>query len=144
MAGSARRGGVLAIDHGQRHSGFASADALGLSSTALAPFRGDGAGEPLLEHVARLLAEREIATLVVGLPLDADGGENARCAEVRSFIARLQRRFPGLEVVTQDEHLTTRAAEERLREAGVRGHKARELRDSWSALVLLEDFLRAH
>ncbi len=143
MRDGPRRGGVLAIDHGERHSGFASADALWLSAAPLDPFHGDGSGEALLEHIARLLAEREVATVVVGLPLNADGSENPRCSEVRAFAARLSQRFPALEVVTQDEHLTSRAAEERLRAAGLRGRQARALRDSWSALVLLEDWLRS-
>ena len=46
-------------------------------------------------------------------------------------------------MVAQDERLSTKEAEELLRDAGHRGREARQMRDSWSALVILRDWLRA-
>ena len=138
-----RPGGALAIDHGDRRTGFAFADALGVTRTPLEPFRGAGDSQALLDHVARLLDERDVDVFVVGLPLDADGREGPRCAVVRAFAARLVERFGGLRVELLDEHLTTKAAEDLLREAGRDPRAARGVRDSWSALVLLEDWLRS-
>ena len=82
-----------------------------------------------------------ISTLLVGLPRLASGDEGPRAADVRAFAAKLAARFPGVEIVLHDEHLTTKAAEDLLREAGHRGPAARARRDSWSALVLLRDWL---
>src|SRR5262249_2783345 len=95
-------------------------------------------GEPaLLEHVGRLLSERDVSTLLLGLPLDMKGSEGSRAAEVRAFGARLAARFPDVEVVLHDERLTTKAAEEMLRDMQL-GRGGR--RDSFSALVLLKDW----
>jgi len=108
--------GVLAIDVGTKRTGFAVSDALRIAAQ---PLEGLLAGEDapeLLEHVARLLAERDVDTLLVGLPRDMDGGEGARAAAVRRFAARLAARFPGLRLVLWDERLTTKAAEELLRD----------------------------
>ena len=134
-------GGVLAIDWGDRKSGFATSDALRISLQPLPTFHGPGSGGELLEHVAGLLAERDVATLLVGLPLDLDGGEGPRAAATRAFAARLQARFPGLAVVLHDERLTTKEAEAQLREAGHRGRAARSRKDAWAALVLLQDWI---
>jgi putative Holliday junction resolvase len=60
---------------------------------------------------------------------------------VRVFGAKLAARFPGLVLEYVDERLTTKAAEELLRESGFRGLEARALRDSWSALVILREWL---
>lgn len=134
-------GGILAIDHGTKRTGFAVADPLRISVQALERASCDGASDALLDHIAALLDERTIATLLVGNPKNMDGSDGPRAKDVRAFADRLRARFPKLEVVLYDERLTTKAAEELLRERGERGEKARALRDSMSALVLLRDWL---
>jgi putative Holliday junction resolvase len=137
-------GGVLAIDYGERKCGFASTDALHLAREPLDGLRHDGDEERLLAHLARLLGERDVARIVLGKPLHMDGTPGARAAATAAFAARLRARFPALEVIEWDERLTSKEAEERLRAAGRRGRAIKAERDSWSALVLLEDWLAAH
>lgn len=141
--GSTPAGGVLAIDHGSKRTGFAVTDALRLSVFALEPFRGDGASPALLDHVAELCRERTISVFLVGAPLGPNGEGGPRAAEVCSFAARLAQRFPAVEVVLHDEHLTTKAALDLLREAGHHGAERKARRDSWSALVLLREWIEA-
>ena len=70
------------------------------------------------------------------------GGEAGERAEaVQAFVRRLRERFPELEVRWYDERLTTKEAESRLREQGVGRRKIAAQKDSWSALVLLEDWV---
>jgi len=135
--------GVLAVDHGSRRTGFALSDGLRIVCRPLDTYHGPGDGEGLLEHVAGLLAERDVGTLLVGLPLARDGGETGRAATVRAFMQRLAKRFPEQRVVGHDEHLTTKEAEDLLREAGHHGKARKERRDSWSAWVLLKDWLES-
>jgi putative Holliday junction resolvase len=135
------KGGALAIDHGTKRTGFAYADVLRISLNALEPFRGPGDAPALLEHLARLCAERSVATLVVGMPFNMDGSEGPRAAEVRAFGERLRARFPHMAIEFVDERLSTKEAEELLRESGLHGEKARVLRDSFSALVVLRDWV---
>lgn len=137
-------GGVLAIDHGDKKCGFAATDALRILSAPLGVLRHEGREEELLRHLASLLAERDISILVVGMPLDLDGNAGGRALLTRAFAERLRQRFPTLQVEEWDERLTTKEAEGRLRELGHKGRAIRAERDSWSALVLLEDWLRAH
>lgn len=138
--------GVLAIDPGERKTGFAVTDAMRIAFEPLPAFRvqrPDAAKEELLDHVAALLDERTISVVLVGLPLHMSGEESERARTVRAWTEQLSTRFPGLEVVTYDERLTTKEAESRLREAGYRGRQIAQRKDSWSALVLLEDWVRS-
>jgi len=137
----ALRAGALAIDHGTKRTGFAYADALRISLNALEPFHGPGDAAALLEHLARLVAERSVGTFVLGMPYNMDGSEGPRAVEVRAFSERLRARFPGIHLALVDERLSTKEAEELLRESGLRGLKAKALRDSFSALVVLRDWV---
>jgi len=137
------KSGVLSIDHGTKRTGFAVIDGLRIAAVPLGAYHGDGHADALLEHVAGLLDERSIGVLLVGLPRNADGSEGQRALEVRAFATRLAARFPRLAVVLHDEHLTTKAAEELLREAGTRRTDWKGRRDSMSALVLLRDWLES-
>ena len=137
-------GGVLAIDYGTRKCGFASTDALRLAREPGQVLRHEGREELVLEHVARLLAERDVTTVVVGLPLDPQGRSGPAAERAQAFVARLRERFPALAVEVLDERLTTKEAEARLRALGRSGREIRAERDAWSALVLLEDWLSTH
>jgi putative Holliday junction resolvase len=134
-------GAILAIDHGTKRTGFAVADALRITAQALDVWEMGSSRRSLLDHVAQLLAERSVATIVVGLPLNMDGSEGGRAAQVKAFARELAVRFPELEIVAYDERLTTKAAEELLREAGHHGQARKIRRDSWSALVILRDWI---
>ncbi len=140
---SAVRGAVLAFDHGTKRCGFAVADALRITSQALEPWRGPGPETELFAFVEKLLGERDVRTFLVGLPLNMDGTSGGRAQDVLAFVERLKQRFPRVETITWDERLTTKAAEELLRESGHRGADARARRDSWSALVLLRDWIES-
>jgi putative Holliday junction resolvase len=137
---SARKA-VLAIDHGVKRCGFAVADALRISALPLAPFLGAGNSTAALDFIAGMLRERDVDTFLVGWPVNMDGSSGARAQDVQHFVDALRARFPAQRIVRYDERLTTKAAEELLREAHVPPAKRRELRDSFSALVLLRDWL---
>jgi len=139
----ARPGSVLAIDHGTKRAGFAVVDALRIAPVPLSAWRGPGGEPELFEYVAKLLEERNVATFLVGLPFDMDGGEGPRAREVRAFAARLGARFPEQSIVFHDERLSTKSAEELLRETDLSPEERRARRDSISALVILRDWIAA-
>jgi putative Holliday junction resolvase len=135
------RGGVLSIDHGTKRTGFAVVDPLRIASRPLETVT--ATGEALYAHMRKLCDERSIAIFLVGLPLDAQGKDGGRAAEVRAFAEGLRTRFPAVEVVFHDERLTSKEADVRLVEAGHTGRDRKERRDAWAALVLLQDWLES-
>ena len=132
---------VLAVDHGTKKTGFASTDALRTAEWPLECWHGPGDSEELIEHIATLVAERSAGTVLVGLPLNMDTTEGGQAKKVRAFIERVRARLEEVDVLPWDERLTTRSAEDLLHEAGFHGDDMKARRDSWSALVLLRDWL---
>ncbi|MEX1024297.1 MAG: Holliday junction resolvase RuvX [Planctomycetota bacterium] len=136
-------GAVLAIDWGTKKSGFAVADPLRIVVQPLDAVRLDGDSVELLDHVERLGEERDLEVLLISLPVEADGSDSGQAKLARAFMAALAARLPDVTIVPYPERLTSKEAESRLREAGLRGKAAKDRRDSWSAWVLLEDWIRS-
>lgn len=132
---------ALAIDHGTKRTGFASTDPLRIATRPLDVWTGAGDDEALLRHVGRLLEDHNARTLVVGMPYNMDGSIGGRALDVLSFMTRLRDAYPGVTVLPQDERLSTKEAESLLREAGHHGEARKARKDSWSALVLLRDWI---
>ena len=97
----------------------------------------------LLRAVADLVRRFDAKAVVIGLPLNIDGsvGDAAKEAQKRARNFELSLKIP---VYMQDERLTTREAEESLREAGYSPNKVRVQVDSQSAAIILRDFLADH
>jgi putative Holliday junction resolvase len=130
---------ALGIDFGERRIGVAISDPGGsyaLPSETLA--RTDDA--TALAAIAQIAQREAIEWIVVGEPLRSDGSAGAPALRARRFAARLGA-LCGLPVETIDETLTSRAADERLREAGVPPARRRERRDALAAQLLLQEAL---
>lgn len=134
---------VIAIDHGMKRSGFAVADPLRITVEPLEVYHGPGLENAIYERITSLLQERDVGLFLVGYPRRLDGRPNARTAEVDRFVAGLRQHFPRVEVQLFSEHSTTREADSLLVESGYTGRQRKARRDSWSALVLLQAWLRS-
>jgi len=89
------------------------------------------------------VARREGVTgLVVGEPRRLDGTVGDAARRARALAQRLSA-ATGLACRLVDESLTSRAAEERLREAGIDPRRHRERVDQVAAQILLEEALAA-
>lgn len=132
-------GRILALDIGTKRVGVATCDELRVTVRALSAIQRKSWKELLLQ-VKNLVSELDAVALVLGLPLNMDGTESENSADAR----RMARNFSlSLEVpvLLHDERLTSVAAEENLRDRGVKDKDRRNLIDSEAAAVILEDFL---
>lgn len=129
----------LAFDYGEKYIGVA----VGSSHTRLAEpvttLRGS-AKNPDWAGVSRLIDEWRPDALIVGLPLNMDGGDNPMTRAARAFGQRLRERY-NLPVHMVDERLSTLTARDILNQAGVpmRRHKSRL--DKLAAQTILQSFL---
>ena len=137
------KGPVLAVDHGTKRTGFATTDPLRIATRPLEVWSGSGSSAELVQHTAALVKEREATHLIVGFPLHMDGTESGRARDVQTFIDALAKVLPDTIIVKQDERLSTKAAEALLKEAGHFGDERKSRRDSWSALVILRDWIES-
>lgn len=130
---------LLAVDYGRVRHGLAVSDGLGLASHPLQAWQRQDSQRDMA-HLKRLCDDRDVAAIVVGLPLNMDGTEGPMAVEVRRFGALLEGAL-GLPVRYEDERLSTDEAESLLQSRGLRPSERRKLRDSLAAAVILQAVL---
>ena len=135
-------GRLLALDLGAVRIGLALSDLLGITAQPLDALKRIGPRKDL-QAVAALVGERDVGTVVVGLPLKLSGEEGSAAAEAREFAAKLERRVGKVRVVLWDERMTTVQAERVLIRGDVRRRKRREKIDSMAAALILQSYLDA-
>ena len=127
---------VLAIDLGERRTGFAISDPAGRLALSL-PTRLDvtpvDAAQVAEEHGAELI--------LVGLPLNMDGTEGPAALRSRAFIDEL-RLLAAVPVEPWDERLSTAEADARMRQQGLDRRDRHRRSDAAAAIVILESYLR--
>lgn len=124
---------VLALDYGSAHCGCALSDPTGTIVTPLDAIS-HPAGKRGLAALARLVAEREVERVVVGLPLSLRGEDTEQTRETREFAATLSTCLgQDTRVELYDERFTTSMAA-RMSDASSDEH-------SRAAAILLEEWL---
>ena len=132
---------VLGLDYGSRRIGVAVCDELGMSAQGVTTLMRKNR-ETDMAAIAELVGRYGIERIVVGYPIRLDGSEGIQCEKVNRFIRRLQIRF-AIPVIRRDETLSTKEAEELLRETGVRREKRRGIVDRLAASIILQGYLDA-
>ena len=128
-------GALLGIDTGTKRIGTATCDPGWRYATAGAtlPKGKFAADKAALETI---VAARAVAGLVIGLPLNMDGGESPRSQSARAFAKNLA--GLGLPILLWDERWSTQAAERAFIEADLSRAKRAERIDSAAAATILQ------
>lgn len=132
----------LGFDFGLKRIGVAAGQKLTGTATPLTTLLSKDE-QPDWPGIQKLLDEWRPAALVVGLPYNADGTEQAITERARRFARQLEGRY-GLPVFLADERFSSVAAEAEAREfrrCGGRRLDKPEL-DAAAASVILEAWLR--
>lgn len=130
---------LLGFDYGLKNIGVAVGQQLTQTASPLTVIKARD-GIPNWDDIKALLDEWQPELLIVGLPLNMDGTEQAMTAAARKFGNRLNGRFQ-IAVEWQDERLSTFEALEQL---GVRSKlqaKNRDDVDRISAQLILQSWL---
>ncbi|TVQ97512.1 MAG: Holliday junction resolvase RuvX [Deltaproteobacteria bacterium] len=133
---------ALALDIGSVRLGLAISDADGRMAFPLETLPARPADRAARE-VARIVREREVEHVVVGLPLDLSGREGAAVRRTRRFVDTLRAHLGDIPVSEWDERLSSAAAERALLDLDVRRQRRREVVDQVAATLFLQAFLDA-
>jgi putative Holliday junction resolvase len=130
----------LALDVGRKRVGVAVGDRTVPPIPLSTLDRAQGRAEA---GILRIITERQIERVVVGIPLHEDGRSSPQCEDVRRFIRRLERRAPGVAFVEWDEFGSSAEARERLGHSQKFHRKDRESGelDATAAAIILEGYL---
>lgn len=136
------RKAVLGIDYGSKRMGLAVSD---LSCTIATPYkilyRREISAD--MAELRKIMAEKEIGAVVMGLPLQMNGKEGEIAAEVRKFAAILEENFK-FPVLLWDERLSSSAMENFLiKEADLSRKKRAKILDASAAAYILQGALDA-
>lgn len=134
------RSRVMAVDWGEARIGVALSDPTRVLATPLTTLH-EKDKRKQIERVAALVAEHEVARVLVGLPLHMDGKETTTTVPATRFAEKLARTVE-VPVELVDERLSSALAESRLSEAKrkPRRHDKGRL-DAAAAAVVLQQWL---
>ena len=133
---SSERHPALGIDHGEARIGVAATDPLGILAHPVETI--DVRKVNAVDRIAALVSQRQVKTLVLGLPVRVDGTEGTAAEKVRAFGKELATRLPELPLVFVDEAYTTMDAAAKLREAGRKAKQQKSVIDQAAAVGILE------
>lgn len=93
-----------------------------------------------MKVLGEVLEEYGVERIIVGYPVSLDGARGPACEKIDRFIHRMEKMF-SMDIVRQDETLSSREAEEILRETRKNPRKQRQMLDSLAACLILERYL---
>ncbi|MSO77342.1 MAG: Holliday junction resolvase RuvX [Alphaproteobacteria bacterium] len=131
---------LLGLDVGAKTVGLAISDASRVIASPVTTLRRGKRFRDDAETLARLIAERQVGGLVVGLPINMAGNEGPRCQSVRQFADNLLAVID-LPLAFWDERLSTAAVERMMIEADLSRRRRGELVDKLAAAYILQGAL---
>lgn len=132
-------GRIMGIDYGRVRIGVALTDLLKTIASPYEVYK-SVSRKADVEYFKKLIKEKEVELVVIGLPLNMDGTEGERVEKTRIFGEELKKEA-NIPVVYQDERLTSVEAENYLLSGNLRREKRKGLIDKVSASIILEDYL---
>lgn len=133
---------LLGFDFGTKSIGVAIGQMVTATAQPLAAIKAAD-GIPNWNIIEKVIKEWHPDLVVIGLPLNMDGTEQAITQRAKKFANRLNGRF-GVKIALQDERLTTASAKEFIFANG--GYKALDKGkiDSISAALILESWMEGY
>lgn len=129
----------MALDYGDVRIGIAFSDLLNIIANGYETYTRKGLQEDI-EYLAELAKQKEVDTIILGLPINMDGTEGERARVTREFGDLLNQRTQ-LPIKYLDERLTSASAERMLIEADMRREKRKQVIDKISATIILQNYL---
>ncbi len=133
---------IMGLDYGSVTVGVAISDALGLTAQGIEVIRRKQENKlrQTLARIEELIAEYEVATIVLGYPKHLNNSIGERALKSEEFAQKLRVRT-GLEVVLWDERLTTVAAHQVLSQSGMDYREKAMVVDKLAAVLILQGYL---
>lgn len=129
----------MAIDYGDARTGIAISDPSGFLTGFTTVIHSRNKAQ-VLQQIAVLQREREVAVLVMGVPRNMDGTEGPRAALYREFAQELEQET-GMPVQLWDERRTTVEAHQILSQQNYHGKRRKNTVDAVAASLILEGYL---
>lgn len=136
---------ILGLDYGTKTVGVALSDELGITAQPIMTIerKSENKLRKTLAKIEEIIDEYKVSFVVLGYPKNMNNTIGERAKATEEFKEHIERRT-GLEVVLQDERLSTVESERILMESGVRRENRKEYVDKMAAAVILQSYLDAN
>ncbi|WP_077367758.1 Holliday junction resolvase RuvX [Anaerosalibacter sp. Marseille-P3206] len=130
---------IMGLDVGDKTIGVAVSDPLGITAQGVTTIRRIGIKKDL-EELEGLIDEYSVNKIVVGLPKNMNNTIGPQGEKVLKFVKKIENKFK-MDIILQDERLTTVSAERMLIEGDVSRKKRKEIIDKVAATYILQAYL---
>jgi putative Holliday junction resolvase len=134
----------MGLDYGDKTVGVAISDELLWTAQPVETIHRERPAKlrQTFARIESLIEEYDVEKIVIGLPKKLDNQEGERCQQTRAFGEQIERRTD-LEIVYQDERLTTVQADAVLDAGGVSKENRKTYIDKVAAALILQGYLDA-
>lgn len=131
---------ILAIDHGTVRIGLAISDE---TEIVASPLKTIDANHEVERSIARIVKEKHIGKIVIGMPYHMSGEKGGAAERVEKFATSLGKELRhAISIDFVDERLSSVEAEASLSRSGVTGKRERNaIVDQIAAVVILQQYL---
>ena len=141
------QGKLLGIDFGDKRTGLAVCDKNRVLASGIGQISVGGMQKTAVK-ICEIIKEEQIkGGIVIGLPINMDGSHGPRAEHAEKFARILGEQLSldpetaALPIVMIDERMTTMAASRYLNETDTRGSKRKQVIDTLSAQIILQNAL---
>jgi len=132
---------ILGLDVGDNTIGIALSDEFGWTAQGLETWRRKQLDADLM-HIAEICEEKNVESIIIGLPKNMNGSLGPQSQKVKTFAARLKEVInKDIQIILWDERLSTVAAQRSLIEADVSRFKRKKVIDKMAAVYILQGYL---
>ena len=131
-------GRILGVDYGESRIGLALSDNTKCIAFPLKTIKNENI-DLLLDFFRNLNSEKNIESIVIGLPLGMNGQDTDQTKKVRIFSKSIG--ILGLPIFFQDERLTSISAKKSLIKQNIKTGHNKEKIDEIAAAIFLQQFL---
>lgn len=130
---------IMGLDVGDKYIGVAISDLLGITAQGLTTIKRESNKKDYAE-IELILKEYNINKVVVGFPKNMNGTIGPQGEKTIKFAEKLKNKFK-VELIYEDERLTTKAAERMLIAGDLRREKRKLVIDKVAATYILQTYL---
>lgn len=134
---------IMGLDVGSVTVGVAVSDLLGWTAQGLETIRINEENKDFgLDRLFQLIDENQVRKIVIGLPKNMNNTIGPRAEASMAYGERIKKIKPDLEIIYQDERLTTSQVDRMLIDEGnVSRKKRKQVVDKLAAVVILQSYL---
>ena len=136
----ATAGRLLGVDFGDVRTGLAVSDGARFLASGLGTIS-PGSMTKTADAVVAAAQEHGVVGIILGLPVNMNGTQGPRAEHAKLFADMLDERVGDIPVLLLDERMTTMAASRFLNETNTRGQKRKQVIDTLSAQIILQNAL---